>query len=561
MKFTELIALMHDECLHMIKDHIHNDKPLEFDIEIPGANDATFVVEYSRYIKEENKQYILNILMSIIVQDKTYIYNFEADSLSVSDNKSYIRHTNISNKTYIEDVINFKQYIQCVLDYMVKNEVKEDISDSVGMIIETKNEDDLIIINNLFNLIETLINCNKLKDNDQISIGDSNCIIAYDGLNIGIDVYTLTDDRTIRRCTINSVNPYKLIISILPLVKGTGKEYSYYHRLDDNDNNSQLDKKFIECITYLYNKLQKQKIIDRMTERSKSSCDEYIKKDFDMPAGNNITFEDLMKDCNALLTLPSYIYEGKIFNSCYINKDDNSVIIMKLNNDRRIGFYYGKDGSISYINIIFSNGDSPLFILFKQKMIINNYICFDFELSDNITEKLDTYINLGFYNDIPMIYNIIHPLIPTDNISINIFISQPMRGLDINDIKKKRNELVDAFEKYIKYKDPKHNYEINVLNNLQEDAPKDYVALDYLSNDIRIIKDADVIIFADGWNEARGCLVEELVWYNYKRNSKCLSDDHRWINYKLIEKNLGLNKFTEEMIYHTLKEEEDSYTK
>lgn len=130
---------------------------------------------------------------------------------------------------------------------------------------------------------------------------------------------------------------------------------------------------------------------------------------------------------------------------------------------------------------------------------------------------------------------------------INVFISQPMNGLSIEEIKSTRNKLVNKFKRYLKKKDPKTNYIVKVLDNLQENAPEYYAHLDYISNDIRIINWADIIVFANGYNNARGCLIEDMVWYNYKTNDKDMKGEDR-DRYEFIRKHIGLNKLTESMI-------------
>lgn len=92
----------------------------------------------------------------------------------------------------------------------------------------------------------------------------------------------------------------------------------------------------------------------------------------------------------------------------------------------------------------------------------------------------------------------------------NLFVSQPMTGYSIEEIKNTREKAVKAFIK--KYNIDKNN--IKVIDNLQEDHPE-YTHTDYLANDIKYIGKADGILFTKGWQLARGCKVEFHVASEY----------------------------------------------
>lgn len=104
----------------------------------------------------------------------------------------------------------------------------------------------------------------------------------------------------------------------------------------------------------------------------------------------------------------------------------------------------------------------------------------------------------------------------------NVFISQPMTGLSIEEIKKVREKVEKDARMYItwEYHDEidaatfyKNN--INIIDNLQEDLPADTHPLEYLSNDIKMLKDADFIYFCKDWEYSRGCNIEFQVAKTY----------------------------------------------
>lgn len=90
-----------------------------------------------------------------------------------------------------------------------------------------------------------------------------------------------------------------------------------------------------------------------------------------------------------------------------------------------------------------------------------------------------------------------------------LFVSQPMSGLSMDQIIKDREEAANFF-KFLKVT----AMQIEVIDNLQEDHPE-YIATDYLSNDIKLLGRADGIIFVKGWETHRGCLVEFEVARNF----------------------------------------------
>lgn len=95
-----------------------------------------------------------------------------------------------------------------------------------------------------------------------------------------------------------------------------------------------------------------------------------------------------------------------------------------------------------------------------------------------------------------------------------VFISQPMHGLTIDQIKEVREESYDNIKMATGLPD------FDVINNLQEN--EEYIAgkmqhprLWYLGNSIRMMGDADVIIFVPGWQDSQGCLIEFMIAKSY----------------------------------------------
>lgn len=90
---------------------------------------------------------------------------------------------------------------------------------------------------------------------------------------------------------------------------------------------------------------------------------------------------------------------------------------------------------------------------------------------------------------------------------IKVFISQPMKGFTDDEIKAKRKELISKFLSVstVRGKD------IIFIDSFFEGAPHDAKPAWFLGESIKKLSEADLAIFADGWQLARGCQVEELV--------------------------------------------------
>lgn len=87
--------------------------------------------------------------------------------------------------------------------------------------------------------------------------------------------------------------------------------------------------------------------------------------------------------------------------------------------------------------------------------------------------------------------------------TFKIFVSLPMRGIELDKIKQRQREI---FEKFAL-----PGWEL--LDTTSVDDSPDAIGNDlwYLGRSIQILGTADVIIFASNWKTARGCIVEKRV--------------------------------------------------
>ena len=94
---------------------------------------------------------------------------------------------------------------------------------------------------------------------------------------------------------------------------------------------------------------------------------------------------------------------------------------------------------------------------------------------------------------------------------IKVMISQPMRGKTNEQIRQEREALVKRLEK--------DNFEV-VDTIIVENAPKGCnEAIYYLSKSIEFISKADIVYFMKGWEEARGCKIENKICQDYGKQT------------------------------------------
>lgn len=87
---------------------------------------------------------------------------------------------------------------------------------------------------------------------------------------------------------------------------------------------------------------------------------------------------------------------------------------------------------------------------------------------------------------------------------MKIMISQPMRGKPNEQIREERAELI------LKLEAEGHEVIDTVLDISENKSP-----LFYLSKSIELLDKADAVVFMPGWQEARGCRIEEMCAKEY----------------------------------------------
>lgn len=80
-----------------------------------------------------------------------------------------------------------------------------------------------------------------------------------------------------------------------------------------------------------------------------------------------------------------------------------------------------------------------------------------------------------------------------------IFISQPMNGKTTEEIENERNYIIDRL---------RENESVEIIDSFFKDKPYEASPLWYLGESIKLMSEADVVFFCNGWQTARGCQIE-----------------------------------------------------
>ena len=89
-----------------------------------------------------------------------------------------------------------------------------------------------------------------------------------------------------------------------------------------------------------------------------------------------------------------------------------------------------------------------------------------------------------------------------------LFISQPMRDKTDEEIKKEREVAIEAAKKAI-------GEDVEVIDSFFEKAPVDVSPLWFLGKSLQLLAKADIAYFAPGWEDARGCKIENICAKEY----------------------------------------------
>lgn len=89
-----------------------------------------------------------------------------------------------------------------------------------------------------------------------------------------------------------------------------------------------------------------------------------------------------------------------------------------------------------------------------------------------------------------------------------LFISQPMKGKTDEEILKEREKAIESAQRNL-------GEPVEVIDSFFQSAPADARPLWFLGKSLELLSTADVAYFARGWEDARGCRIENLCAVEY----------------------------------------------
>lgn len=89
-----------------------------------------------------------------------------------------------------------------------------------------------------------------------------------------------------------------------------------------------------------------------------------------------------------------------------------------------------------------------------------------------------------------------------------LFISQPMNGKSDEEILAVREKAIESAKRHL-------GEEVEVIDSFFQNAPADARPLWFLGKSLELLSTADVVFFAKGWEEARGCRIENTCAIEY----------------------------------------------
>lgn len=89
-----------------------------------------------------------------------------------------------------------------------------------------------------------------------------------------------------------------------------------------------------------------------------------------------------------------------------------------------------------------------------------------------------------------------------------LFISQPMRGKTDEEILTERKKAIESAERNL-------GEPVEVIDSFFQNAPADARPLWFLGKSLELLSTADIVYFAKGWEDARGCRIENQCAIEY----------------------------------------------
>lgn len=91
---------------------------------------------------------------------------------------------------------------------------------------------------------------------------------------------------------------------------------------------------------------------------------------------------------------------------------------------------------------------------------------------------------------------------------MKVFISQPMKDKTEKEIQDQRKRIEDYIRSEV-------NYDVEIIDSYVQDAPDECNPVFFLGLSLQFLSQADLAVFAQGYENARGCVIEREVCDKY----------------------------------------------
>lgn len=91
---------------------------------------------------------------------------------------------------------------------------------------------------------------------------------------------------------------------------------------------------------------------------------------------------------------------------------------------------------------------------------------------------------------------------------MKVFISQPMKD-------KTKKEILDQRKRIEDYIKSEVNKDVEIIDSYVQDAPDECNPVFFLGLSLQFLSQADLAVFAQGYENARGCVIEREVCNKY----------------------------------------------
>lgn len=121
---------------------------------------------------------------------------------------------------------------------------------------------------------------------------------------------------------------------------------------------------------------------------------------------------------------------------------------------------------------------------------------------------------------------------------LKVFISQPYTGIPEADVMKKKEEIMKKTMEIIRLDEQFDEYPDDKIwffdQYHQPYGPTGCTGIYYLGNSIKMMDEADIVVFSDDFGNAKGCIVESIIATLYKNNFRKIiylgEGDKPWIS-------------------------------